>query len=361
MRTVAVGEAGPEPAPLFSVLIPSYNRPRQLVDAVSSVLASRLADVEVLISDDMSPRQPEIRDRLAPLLADRRVRYIEQRVNLREPANRAFLASASRGQWLLYLGDDDRLEPEALDRLAGAIKGSPTADVFAFGYRLIDGRGLTRYSRRAPRQFSFSLESGAVFAEFMYSDAFPFWFYHPASFCARRSVMERVVPNNEIGMGDDLLFLFDYVNTGGTVVVIPEVLMSYRKGSELEDTGAPNQSAADLANVVTRFKILQSLVLRSDLSPPMRAIVHADAFRDRFLFQAIINEDRDPLHIAKQIGMPPDDLNALALWAARRGRRVYRAIGFLRRVSVYVSMFGLLGILELVRTAGLRLVNARSR
>src|SRR5471032_3310840 len=93
--------------PFFSVLIPSYNRPEFVGAAVASVLASDFQDFEIIVSDDCSPRQAEIRAVLEPALADPRMYFHSQPTNLREPANRAFLHAEARGDWQVLLSDDD--------------------------------------------------------------------------------------------------------------------------------------------------------------------------------------------------------------------------------------------------------------
>jgi glycosyltransferase involved in cell wall biosynthesis len=54
--------------PLFSVLIPSYNRPELIAKTVRSVLSSDYKDFELIVSDDRSPRQTEIVETLRPYL-----------------------------------------------------------------------------------------------------------------------------------------------------------------------------------------------------------------------------------------------------------------------------------------------------
>ena len=219
----------PKGEPFFSVLIPSYNRPEFIGLAVGSVLDSTFDDLELVVSDDCSPRQGEIRGVLQPYEADQRLRFVPQAENLGEPRNRAFLADAARGAWLLTLSDDDLLFPHALRTIRDAISDGDGAELLTFGYRLIDEAGRLRYSRRAPSAIRIHRDNEAVLPQFLYSRAFPYWFYQPATFCMHRSVRSWVQPDPEIGMGDDMKFLFDYVDRGGTIYVIPEVLMSYRK------------------------------------------------------------------------------------------------------------------------------------
>lgn len=337
--------------PKFSVLIPSYNRPEFLRIAVASALASDYPDFEVVVSDDCSPRQAEIRAVLAPLLADPRLRYHEQPTNLREPANRGFLQEVARGEWLVYLGDDDTLDSRALGVLSRYIAANPGVELFTFGYRLVDQEGRECYRRRVPREMRIHRDAGWVLAEFLYSDAFPYWFYQPATFCAHREVGSRVKPNNSVGMGDDLLFLFDYVNAGGTILVIPDVLMAYRKIDPTVTGVQGNQSTAHLANVSTRYRIMRELEQRDDLCAPMRAIIGTETFRARFVYHGVAHEVLQPSDVAAAVAMSATHAEELAWHYRRRGRVLTRLAGYLRRAGVFTRLFGVPGMVEISRVA----------
>src|SRR5207253_1307185 len=64
--------------PRVSVLIPAYNSPPVIVQAVTSALAQTIGDVEVIVSDDGST-QP-VAERLAPV-RDKRLRIIRSARN----------------------------------------------------------------------------------------------------------------------------------------------------------------------------------------------------------------------------------------------------------------------------------------
>lgn len=325
--------------PFFSVLIPSYNRPELIGAAVESVLANDWTDFEIIISDNQSPRQPEITAVLQPYLRDSRVQVHLQPVNLNEAGNRDFLSQAARGDWQIILCDDDKLYPNALSSLAAAIPRQPSADLFAFGYTVIDERDRVAYSRHAPRPLLISTGNPRLVRELFVADALPFWLYHPATFCARRSVRDRIKPNRQVGIGDDIMFLMDYINAGGAIQVVPEVLMYYRRMTAGQTHLETNQSAEDLPNLVTRAKILQHLATRQDLQPALAAFLARPEFRQRLLYDPMVWTGVPPAILLREVPLP-------AVWAAeledychrwRAGHRLWLA---LRRVSLFVSLFG---------------------
>lgn len=331
-------------SPFFSILIPSYNRPELIGAAVTSVLANDWADFELIISDNQSPRRAEITAVLAPSLADPRVRLHLQPVNLYEAGNRDFLFQAARGAWQIVLCDDDKLYPHALRTLAAAIAAQPAADLFAFGYTIIDERDRIAYSRHAPRPLLISSANPRLAREVLVADALPFWLYHPATFCSRRSVHDRIKPNREVGIGDDIMFLIDYINAGGAIAVVPEVLMYYRKMSAGQTQLQMNQSAGDLPNLISRSRMLQHLAARTDLQPALATFVASREFRQRHLYDSVA-----------WTGVPLADLITIAplpaVWAKEleafcqtHPGRVYRFRLVLRRVAFFISLFGWAGL-----------------
>jgi glycosyltransferase involved in cell wall biosynthesis len=130
--------SGKPVVPLVSVIIPTHNRPHLLARAVSSALAqSADADVEVLVVDDRSSPP-------AALSPDPRLHVLR----LEGPggggaaARNAGLA-ASRGEWIMFLDDDDELTPGAVSRALEAATASrlpkPVAALAAI--EVVDGAG----------------------------------------------------------------------------------------------------------------------------------------------------------------------------------------------------------------------------
>src|SRR2546430_14044827 len=80
--------------PRVSVLIPAYNSPPEIVQAVTSALAQTIGDVEVIVSDDGST-QP-VAERLAPV-RDKRLRIIRSARNggIAAARNAALAAAAA--------------------------------------------------------------------------------------------------------------------------------------------------------------------------------------------------------------------------------------------------------------------------
>lgn len=106
----------PDTAPTFTVFIPTYNRAHLLPRALASIEAQTLRDFEVVIVDDGSTdATPEL---VAAWQArvDFPVRYLRQANQGKHVAHNTGVAHAA-GRFFVNLDSDDRLLPDALERL----------------------------------------------------------------------------------------------------------------------------------------------------------------------------------------------------------------------------------------------------
>ena len=116
-----------------SVVIPAYGHADYVVQAVESVLAQTLPPLEVIVVDDGSP--DDTGERLAPLAAAGRIRYVRQ-TNAGVAAARNHGASLASGELLCFVDDDDLLLPHALATLAEPAVARPEL-ALVYGQRVV--------------------------------------------------------------------------------------------------------------------------------------------------------------------------------------------------------------------------------
>lgn len=104
--------------PLFSVIIPTYKRPDFLGEAVSSVLAQTVEDLECIVVDDGGGGSLE-------LVADSRLRVIRRSTNGGPAVARNAGMVAARGTYICFLDDDDVYRPHRLEVALEALKIAP--------------------------------------------------------------------------------------------------------------------------------------------------------------------------------------------------------------------------------------------
>jgi glycosyltransferase involved in cell wall biosynthesis len=125
--------------PLFSVVIPTYNRADFIIDTVNSVLAQDDDDFEVIVVDDGSTDNTEAAILQAFGHLDR-VRYYKQ-VNAERGAARNKGIAAARGRYVVFLDSDDLMRANHLSALRDIIAKHPGINFLATKYEFIrDGK-----------------------------------------------------------------------------------------------------------------------------------------------------------------------------------------------------------------------------
>ena len=140
--TLAAGGAG-----TISVVVTTHDRAQLVQETLASIFAQSRPPLEVIVVDDGST--DETPERLGPLAASGRIRYVRQ-ANSGLAAARNHGASLARGDYLAFIDDDDIWPPDVLawqaalldaDPSIGLVLGThvPFGDVAATGAEASDG------------------------------------------------------------------------------------------------------------------------------------------------------------------------------------------------------------------------------
>lgn len=125
--------------PLFTVGIPTYNRPEFLQRAISSVLAQTCGDFELIVIDDAS--LTEHTRRVTERFSDERIRYFRNEENKGIAANINRVFSEAGGEYIGFLGDDDVFTPNLLEHLSGIIREKSKYEWIAFNLSMVSEKG----------------------------------------------------------------------------------------------------------------------------------------------------------------------------------------------------------------------------
>ncbi|MBT0962317.1 glycosyltransferase family 2 protein [Denitromonas iodatirespirans] len=123
-------------SPRLSVCIPAYNRAGQLPPLLDSIFRQNFDDLEVVIAEDGSPERDAIRQ-VAETYADRypgRLHYVENPKNLGYDGNLRRLIELAHGDFVVFMGNDDLMAPEAAARIASAATRHPNIGVVLRSY-----------------------------------------------------------------------------------------------------------------------------------------------------------------------------------------------------------------------------------
>lgn len=100
---------------LVSIITPTYNCARFIVETIQSVQAQTYQNWEMIISDDCST--DNTREVIAPFLEnDARIKYICNTQNSGAAITRNDALKVAKGRWIAFLDSDDVWLPEKLER-----------------------------------------------------------------------------------------------------------------------------------------------------------------------------------------------------------------------------------------------------
>ena len=126
--------------PLFSVIIPAFDRAHLIGPTLRSVVAQDCVDWECILVDDGSADGAALRAAVAGM-GDERFRYL-RRDNGGGGAARNSGIDAARGRFIAFLDSDDLFLPDKLSTMAAALADQP--DTAFYAPVLVD-RGLGRH------------------------------------------------------------------------------------------------------------------------------------------------------------------------------------------------------------------------
>ena len=124
----------------FSVTIPAY-KAKYFKECIDSILAQTYSDFELIIVNDASP---EDLDSIVSSYSDSRIRYyINEKncgaVNVVDNWNKCL--EYAKGEYIICMGDDDRLLPNCLEEYVKLMEKYPGLGVYHAWTEIIDEKG----------------------------------------------------------------------------------------------------------------------------------------------------------------------------------------------------------------------------
>jgi len=124
---------------LVSVIIPTYNRPAFLPQAIESVLDQTYRDIELIVVDDGSENDGQgTLDVLKPYMSQLTYAYQENQ-GIGAAVNKGL--SLANGEFIQRLDDDDMLAREKVEKCVDVFQANPEIGLVATGYHVIDESG----------------------------------------------------------------------------------------------------------------------------------------------------------------------------------------------------------------------------
>jgi glycosyltransferase involved in cell wall biosynthesis/GT2 family glycosyltransferase len=144
-----VGSLSHRPRPRVTVALATRNRAGYLAQAIASVLEQGVDDLELLVCDNASDDGTR---KLVEGIADPRVRYLRNPVDLGMVGSWNRLVAEARGELIANLCDDDLCLPDRLERQLAVFDVHPDTDIVHGDAVVIDEHGR-RTGAWASREF----------------------------------------------------------------------------------------------------------------------------------------------------------------------------------------------------------------
>lgn len=199
-----------------SIVIPTRNRRRLLSEAIATVRNQTFSDWELIVVDDHSSDGTPA---FLRSLADERIRVIYREQNGGQSVASNDGLAVARGEFVMFLDDDDLLRPRTLERLVGALRDRPDALAAAGACRIFreDGDSVRPY--RPPRP-----HTRIMWKEFLFG-----WWSNSGQNLHRTALVKELGGlDPRVGAVQDRN-LWLQVATRGPICVLPFVAMDYRQ------------------------------------------------------------------------------------------------------------------------------------
>lgn len=215
---------------LVSTIIPVYNRPTMLREAVDSVLRQTHGELEVIIVDDGSTDDtPRVGEELTRENPDR-IRYL-RKPNSGPGPSRELGRLAARGEFIQYLDSDDLLRPQKFERQVRALREHPDCGA-AYGWICVHPVGRPALEKPfkgsgSPREFLFP----RILADRWWNTDCPLW---------RRSLCDQIGPWSDLKWSQDWEYDARAGALGAKLAYCPEWVCDERHHRESRQTSSAN-------------------------------------------------------------------------------------------------------------------------
>ncbi len=134
--------------PLFSIVIPSYNREDLIMETLESVFQQTCKDYEIIVVDNASTDNTV--ERLQPLVDEGRIRLMVNSENIERASARNVGFKAANGKFVTLLDSDDFMYSNNLASAADFIARNPDCHFFHNYYELVNDEKKLLNSYRYP-------------------------------------------------------------------------------------------------------------------------------------------------------------------------------------------------------------------
>jgi glycosyltransferase involved in cell wall biosynthesis len=219
--------------PLVSIITPTYNRPDYLKQALKSAISQTYQNIEIIVSDNCSPENPQA---IVDSFNDPRIRFSRNETNLGMLPNTIKAFKMARGKYVAALLDDDLWEEDFLEKLVPPLEANPNLILAFCDHYMINADGtiddeLTEYCSQ--------LFKRAELSEGIYQPFYKIGLVDQAIASAMAAVIRKdaidwdSIPQ-EVGVSWDIYLTYLCCRSGMGAYYYPQKLTRYRRHDQTE-------------------------------------------------------------------------------------------------------------------------------
>jgi glycosyltransferase involved in cell wall biosynthesis len=230
--------------PLVSIITPTYNRPDYLRVALASAISQTYKNIEIIVSDNCSPENPET---IIESFKDSRIRFFRNSSNLGMFPNTMNAFKKARGKYVASLLDDDMWEATFLEKLVLALeKNSNLALAFCDHY-VMRGDGTIDYAatEQCSRYYKRADLKEGIYQPFYHLSLVDRAVSTATAAVIRRDVVDWDSIPPEVGGSWDIYLNYLCCRSGLGAYYCPEKLTRYREHEQTDTmlSGGRNSQA----------------------------------------------------------------------------------------------------------------------
>lgn len=170
-------------SPLFSVIIPLYNKEKYIEKTIQSVLDQNFRDFEIVVVNDGSTDNSAV---IVARMHDPRIRLITKE-NAGVAAARNTGIRSAEGKYICFLDADDLWEKDFLETVYSLFREFPTADMACPTYQVAYKNKVVH-----PVWKSVSLEKDSLINDFYEMATAPFWVCNCSCVAIKRLAFDKL-------------------------------------------------------------------------------------------------------------------------------------------------------------------------
>lgn len=219
--------------PLVSVIIPTYNRPQYLKQAITSAIAQTYQNIEIIVSDNCSPENPQS---LIESFNDPRIKFYRHPENIGMLGNQFHGFKIATGKYVATLHDDDMWDENFLSKLVPHLETNPYLILAFCDQYIIDGDSKINIvaTEQNTRSYKRDQITEGIHKNFTKMGLVDKSIPTAAACVIRNGVINWNTIPSEVGGMWDLYLTYVCCLSGYGVYYVPEKLTKYREHEQTD-------------------------------------------------------------------------------------------------------------------------------